>query len=146
MCAIPNYITVDNMRRIGDQVHGVAGEATLVQFLSKPENDAPFEDIRSPSPSEGEMVLMAHKLLEFVPRVEVLGNDFRLEFSSPRRTTQDPSAGASGRTFSAKAQFLPSLVTTISISSPGLLSLTKITIPPTRVMPSPCLPTSWMMI
>jgi len=84
--AIPNHTTVDRMGRIGEQVHGVAGEATLVQFLSKPENDAPFEDIGSPSPSEGEMVLMARKLLEFVPRVKVLGKDFRLEFSSPKRT------------------------------------------------------------
>ena len=84
--AIPHYTTVDRMGRIGKQMHGVAGEATLVQFLSKPENDVPFEGISSPSPSEGEMVLMARKLLEFVPRVEVLGKDFRLEFCSPKRT------------------------------------------------------------
>jgi pyruvate formate lyase activating enzyme len=82
---IPGYVTLDKVERLGDQIAGTATEVYLIQFLSVPENDAPFDGIDTPSPAEGEMVAMARRLLEFVPNVYVRGRDFKSDFRAGRQ-------------------------------------------------------------
>jgi len=82
---IPGYVTLDKVERLGDQIAGTATEVYLIQFLSAPENDAPFDGIDTPSPAEGEMVAMARRLLEFVPNVYVRGRDFKSDFRAGRQ-------------------------------------------------------------
>jgi pyruvate formate lyase activating enzyme len=77
---IPGYLTMDSMARIGEEIKGIATEVQLYQFLSNPENDAPFDEITEPGPPEQEMVEMARRLLAYVPLVTVLGRDFKSEF------------------------------------------------------------------
>jgi pyruvate formate lyase activating enzyme len=82
MRVIPGYLTEENIERVGEQVEGVATEALLYQFMSNPENDAPFEGIEEPSPEESYMVTLARSLLKYVPRVMIQGQGFRNEFGS----------------------------------------------------------------
>ncbi|MCU0861967.1 MAG: radical SAM protein [Methanomassiliicoccales archaeon] len=76
---IPGLVNRDHISRIGKQVEGLATEAHLYQFLSNPENDAPFMGIDAAGPGRDEMMAMAKALRAHVPRVVVLGSDFRQE-------------------------------------------------------------------
>mgnify|MGYP005835975533 CR=1 FL=1 len=77
---IPGFATLEGMEAIGRQVSEVATEVTLHQFLSNPENDAPFKGISKPGPSEAEMVAMARLIVKHVTRVVVQGKGFMSEF------------------------------------------------------------------
>ncbi|MDD1770233.1 MAG: radical SAM protein [Methanomassiliicoccales archaeon] len=83
---IPGFMDHERMARIGRQVSGIATEAYLMQFLSMPENEAPFAKAKEPGPNESEMVALARVLLEHVPNVYVRGKDFRADFRSANRT------------------------------------------------------------
>ncbi|MBC7107455.1 MAG: radical SAM protein [Methanomassiliicoccales archaeon] len=77
---VPGYVTKKAIDRIGKQIAGIASEVLLYQFLSNPENDAPFAGITEPTPSESEMIEMARIMLEHVPKVIVQGKGFANEF------------------------------------------------------------------
>lgn len=79
---IPGFLDEDKMDRIGQQVHGVATEAWLLQFLSNPENEAPFMGINEPGPPESEMVDLGRQLIKYVPHVIIKGDGFVSEFKA----------------------------------------------------------------
>ncbi|MCJ7517335.1 MAG: radical SAM protein [Methanomassiliicoccales archaeon] len=79
---IPGHFDEDKIDRIGKQISGKTHEALLYQFMSNPANDAPFEGITEPGPSETEMVSFARQLVRYVPKVIVQGRGFEDEFSS----------------------------------------------------------------
>lgn len=79
---IPGFFDEDKMDRIGQQVHGVATEAWLLQFLSNPENEAPFRGIEEPGPPESEMVDLGRQLIKYVPHVIIKGEGFASEFKA----------------------------------------------------------------
>ncbi|MDH7508844.1 MAG: radical SAM protein [Methanomassiliicoccales archaeon] len=81
---VPGYVTKEAVERIGKQIAGIASEVLLYQFLSNPENDAPFAGIEEPSPSESEIIEMARVMLEYVPKVIVRGKGFANEFMAER--------------------------------------------------------------
>lgn len=73
---IPGFMDEQKIERIGRMVQGRADEAILYQFLSNPENDAPFQGISEAGPSEAEMVILGRALLRYVPRVRIEGSGF----------------------------------------------------------------------
>lgn len=79
---VPGYVTKEAINRIGEQITGIASEVLLYQFLSNPENDAPFADITEPAPSESEMIELARVMLQYIPRVIVQGKGFANEFKA----------------------------------------------------------------
>jgi pyruvate-formate lyase-activating enzyme len=80
---MPGFSTLEAISRIGQQIAGTATEVHLYQFLSSPENDAPFLGIDEPGPGEEEMMALAEEMLKYVPRVMVQGKSFRAELKTP---------------------------------------------------------------
>ena len=80
---VPGMVTTDSIARLGADMEGAATEVHLYQFLSNPENDAPFMGIESVGPGQDEMMAMAETMLRFVPRVVVLGKGFKAELEAP---------------------------------------------------------------
>jgi len=79
---IPGFMNMEKMDRIARRIEGVANEAYLFQFLSNPENDAPFANVKEPGPQESEIVALARVLLDHVPNVYVRGKNFSADFHS----------------------------------------------------------------
>ncbi len=77
---IPGFIDQEIMETIGEQISGTATEAMLYQFLSNPDNDAPFAGFDKPVPQESEMVSLGRVLVNYVPRVIIQGDGFYNEF------------------------------------------------------------------
>ena len=79
---IPGFLDEGKMERIGQQIKGVATEAWLFQFLSRPENEVSFRGIDRPGPDESEMVNLGRCLVKYVPYVYIMGEGFASEFKS----------------------------------------------------------------